>query len=250
MIQVSDAVPNYLCVFKADPHVTENVVDLGLDPDFRPPAATWGICRPLTRRSVELGSVVVFLGYYADGRHYLVKGWLQVTDKIDYLDALKRFGDRPNVIVRRASNPEVASVERTWKRTRIREEVIRRYGSETPAFMTTLHVNGLTLVQNPEDDHEVDNWKCQRILLCQTSQLERCVFSGMRLREDEFSAMRNYVVAGQGHWHDVGRQRQEWLEVAPASLQTVQLRTPYGQHNARRLRPADVEEIVETLGGP
>ena len=250
MIDVYDAVPHYLCVFKADRHVTDNVIDLGLDPDFRPPMATWGICRPLTRRSVRVGSVVVFLGYYPNGRHYLVKGWLQVTDKIDYLDALERFGDRPNVIVRRACYPDVPSVERTWKRTGIREEVVRRCGSETPAFMTTLHVNGLTLVQNPEDDHEVDNWKCQRILLCQTSQLERCVSSGMCLREDEFPAMRNYVVAREGHWHDVGRQLLEWSAVAPASLQPVPLRTPYGQHNARCLRPADAREIVETLEGP
>jgi hypothetical protein len=42
-------VPHYPCVFRAAEDVTDDVIDLGQDPDFRPPAATWEICRYLAR---------------------------------------------------------------------------------------------------------------------------------------------------------------------------------------------------------
>ena len=55
---------NYICVFRADPNVDDNVVDLGQDPDFSPPVPTWGICRPQVRAKwVSVGSYVVFIGY-------------------------------------------------------------------------------------------------------------------------------------------------------------------------------------------
>ncbi len=81
------SVRNYLCVFRADPSIVDDVVDLGFDPDFRPPVATWGICRPPTRQHVKVDSYVIFLGYYPNDRRYLVKGWLRVGKKISYLDA-------------------------------------------------------------------------------------------------------------------------------------------------------------------
>ena len=43
-------VPHYLCVFRAAEGITDDVIDLGQDPDFRPPVASWGICRPNIRR--------------------------------------------------------------------------------------------------------------------------------------------------------------------------------------------------------
>ena len=91
---------NYVCVFYADPAVQDDVVDLGLDPDFSAPLPTWGICRPNLRRAVRRGSRLVFLGYYPKDRSYLLKGWFEVDETIGYEEALERFPNRRNVIVR------------------------------------------------------------------------------------------------------------------------------------------------------
>jgi len=55
---------NYLCVFRADPDIDDDVVDLGQDPDLSPLVSTRGICRPQVRAKwVSVGSYVVFIGY-------------------------------------------------------------------------------------------------------------------------------------------------------------------------------------------
>jgi len=125
--------PNYLCVFRADQEVHDDVVDLGQDPDFRPPVPTWGVCRPPTRRSVGVGSYIVFLGFYKQDQRYLVKGWMRVGEKINYLEALRRFGNRPNVIIREAPQTK-SSAPMSWTRNHkdLQKLTRDRYGTDRP----------------------------------------------------------------------------------------------------------------------
>ena len=44
--------PHYQCVFCAAEDITSDVIDPGGHPDFRPPMAIWGTCRPNIRRAV------------------------------------------------------------------------------------------------------------------------------------------------------------------------------------------------------
>ncbi len=243
--------PNYLCVFRANPLVQDDVLDCGLDPDFRPPIPTWGICRPSTRRSVVPGSYVVFLGYYAKDQSYLIKGWMRVGEKISYLGALERFGYQPNVIVRELTSHEARQpksfAEVRWKRKPLQHETLRRNGTDSPQFLTTIVLKDRVYVQFDEDDHEIDNWKCQRMFLCQETQLKRCIKSGACLREPEFPHLTGYVVAAEGEWQDVGRLRLDWRAVAPPGLRDRSLRTPRSQHNALRLSDTEVIELVSVL---
>jgi hypothetical protein len=236
---------NYLCVFYADPKVGDDVVDLGRDPDFSPPVPTWGICRPAVRSKwVKQGSHVVFVGYYGANR-YLVKGWIRVGEVLTYADALERFPSRRNVIIRPLEETEYAARTPSWKRKDIAVAVEAKFGNRPPAFLTTIHSGNRTFVQNPDDDHELDNWKCQRIFLDTTNQLLRCIDAGTCLRENRFSALKGYVVADA--WQDVGNARIPWCEVAPPSLLGSPLQTPYHQHNERRLRDDDLDVLRHRL---
>jgi len=240
-------VPHYLCVFRAAEDITDDVIDLGHDPDFRPPAATWGICRPNIRRAVRPGSYVVFLGYFPGTRRYLMKGWLQVAESISYLKALDRFPDRPNVIIRDASTVEGSpAVSRGWKRENLRERARQQAGTEEPDFLTTINLAGRHLVQLPSDDHQIDNWKCQRMFLCRQSQLSACIAADACEREQQFSSLRGYIVASAQC--DLGPQLLEWQAVAPPSLAGRPLRTPRGQHNPIRLTGADLTAILSITG--
>jgi hypothetical protein len=227
-------------------------VDLGFDPDFRPPVATWGICRPPTRQHVKVDSYVIFLGYYPNDRRYLVKGWLRVGKKISYLDALEHFPDRPNVIIRdSAATGDQAPTIRGWKRGDLQEKAKRDYGTIAPDFLTQIRLGTRTFVQLPGDPHEIDNWKCQRMFRCQKTQLARCIDACRCMREEDFPALRGYIVAAPGEWRDVGPLRRDWHMMVPnglrARLDVDRLRTPYGQHNARSLHLAEVEAIIEAL---
>jgi hypothetical protein len=239
---VDNSPPNYLCVFYADESTVDDVRDLGLDPDFADPP-TWGICRPNVRRAVQPGSTVVFVGYLRTSKRYLMKGWLRVGQKINYLDALDRFPDRLNVIVRRpAGRPSRRPA--TWYRPGFQQEAEHRFGTE-PSWLGTIKVGETILVQNPDDDHEIDNWKCNRIFMCQTNQFERCLHEGACLREQAFPDFHTYVVADE--WFDAGRLLVSWDNVAPSRWRGEPLRTRYGQHNARLLTPDELLNIKEAL---
>jgi hypothetical protein len=240
---VVDTPPDYLCVFYADEATKDDVRDLGQDPDFSDPP-TWGICRPNVRRAVQRGSYVLFIGYLRISKIYLVKGWLRVGQKISYLDALDRYPERLNVIVRESSG-RPSRRRATWYRPKYQLEAERRFGTD-PAWLGKVRVGERILVQNPDDEHEIDNWKCNRIFMCRTRQFERCLHAGACQRELEFPDFRTYVVADQ--WHDAGRRLLRWDEVAPPRWRGEPLRTRYGQHNTRLLTRDEVRDIRETLG--
>lgn len=245
---------NYLCVFRADPDIDDDVVDLGQDPDFSPPVPTWGICRPQVRaRWVSVGSHVVFVGYDPERDTYLLKGWFRVGEIITYPEALQRFPNRRNVIIRLESKGLSATENVAWKRRTVRCQVEDKYGSTIPEFLRIIRSGSRTYVQNPEDDHAADNWKCQRIFLCSEERLLDCIEAGRCIREEEFSSLKGYVVADPKDCQDVGPMRIEWSTVGPSSLLSRPLRTPLGQHNAMRLRDSDIEElranVLQPAGG-
>lgn len=237
---------HYLCVFYGDPQINGDVVDIGLDPDFSAPAPTWGICRPAVRsRWLVKGSHVVFVAYYRPER-YLVKGWIRVGELLTYTKALDRFPSRRNVIIRTLDRISPPARPTLWKRKDIGVAIEAKYGNRPPTFLTTIRSGNRTFVQNPEDDHELDNWKCQRLFLDSSAQLRRCIEAGCCLRESHFPTLKGYVVADA--WADVGPLRIPWSQVSPPSLVGAPLRTPYHQHNERRLSDEDLEFIRYRVG--
>jgi len=106
-----------------------------------------------------------------------------------YPSALERFGDRPNVIVRELKGDEARQPKSLtvlgWKRKPLQEETLRQYGTDSPRFLTAIDLGDRVYLQFDEDSHEIDNWKCQRMFLCQESQLKRCIMAGACLRESE-----------------------------------------------------------------
>jgi hypothetical protein len=97
-------------------------------------------------------------------------------------------------------------------------------------------------VQLPSDDHQIDNWKCQRMFLCQRSQLSACIAAQACLREQQFPSLRGYIVADAQC--DLGADRLEWHALAPPSLAARALRTPRGQHNPIRLSDAELAALL------
>lgn len=237
---------HYLCVFHADQEIHDDVVDLGHDPDFRPPVPTWGICRPDKRHSVDVGSHIVFLGYYKENQRYLVKGWMRVGEKIKYLEALKRFGNRPNIIIRQAPQTKSSALI-SWKHKDLQKLTQNLYGNDRPLFLTTINYNNRVYTQFADDPHEIDNWKCGRMFLCQTKQLQRCIEVGECKREAKFPNLTDYVVAAEGGWQDVGPHLINWDSVAPTCLRDRPLRTPHNQHNPLSLSYEEVMEVVDVL---
>jgi hypothetical protein len=89
---------------------------------------------------LNVGSHVVFVGYFKDTGAYLVKGWLKVGEIISYVEALERFPTRENVILRVASPKSVnRQFPAKWKRRYIRQQVEKIFGQEVPQFLTFSH---------------------------------------------------------------------------------------------------------------
>ena len=232
--------PNFLCVFIRDESTAEDVLDVGRDPDFSDPVPTWGICRPQVRSSwVKVGSRVVFVGRRESGGDYRLKGIIEVGEIIGYLEALRRFPTRRNVIIR--SGPPPARSATVWK-----NKHAKRLAHGSPSFLREVRCDGNTYHQNSDDDHQIDNWKCQRLFLCRKNQLYSCIQNGRCDREDEFDGLRGYVVAKR--WLDVGSSKRAWEDVRPASWGSRALCTPLGQHNALRVSDSDIDEIVTRTG--
>lgn len=231
---------SYLCVFTANPQVKDNVEDKSKDPDFSEPA-TWGICRPQVRvKWTTPGSHILFIGLLREQKKYYVKGWIRIGERISYIEALKKFPKRPNVIIRpkgRGKPPEIK-----WKRQTIEKFIQKKYGAKIPQFLRSIKVGKQVFMQNPKDDHQVDNWKCQRMFLCSTKQLTKCSKKDKCLKEAKFSSLRGYVIADK--CHDVGHVR---IPVEKLGYKIKDLRTPRGQHNALLITPKRMKNIKNFL---
>lgn len=242
---------NFICIFKADPSNKDDVVDKMDDPCFLPPCPTWGICRPNTRKAVEKGSFIIFLGHYPNG-DYLVKGLIRVGGKINYVDASKQFPNRKNTLIKQSDiilNTSVKIKDR--KNRNIKKDIeneierIKNRTGEYPEILTTIKYNNMNYVQGPEDDHELDNWKCRRIFNCQDRTILKCLKQQACKKESKFPSIKEYVVAD--YWYDVGKLRIPWLEICPESLKETKLKTRYNQHNHRSLNKKEIYEIKKKL---
>src|SRR5260370_21320638 len=100
------------------------------------------------------------------------------------------------------------------KDNNLQELARSRYGTDRPPFLTTIHFNGRVYVQFEEDPHEIDNWKCKRMFLCRKTPrrdpLKDCIMAGACQRETEFPHLKDYIVAAEDGWQDVGPQRLNW----------------------------------------
>ncbi|MFZ3071759.1 MAG: hypothetical protein WA162_00755 [Thermodesulfobacteriota bacterium] len=245
-IKIDDSVSHYVCVFHADNNNKKNVEDLGKDPDFSKPP-TWGICRPKVRAQwVSRGSCVVFIGKKVEkeGEKYILKGWLRVGEKISYLEALERFPKKRNVIIRQKNNTTTRNKIDEWKRSEIKNRVREKYYYKIPDFLTKIKVGRKVFIQNPKDGHELDNWKCQRMFLCQKERLEECIEKDRCIQEENFSNLKGYIVANKRC--DVGKKNIEWEAVRPASWKDKSLK--HGNwHNPQKITPEELEELFGNI---
>ncbi len=206
------------------------IVDIGDDPCFDSPPS-WGICRPPTRKSVEPGDTLIFIAKLDS--NYLLKGWFEVGDKLDYVSAMNRFPNRQNVII--SKTPSTHPVK--WRYDKLKKNYYKTHGQTEPKFLIELNCAEGTFCHSQRDDHETDNWKCRRIYHCRAKQFEKCITANDCLKSsssivsDEY---KNYVVAGETQWEDLDSLRITFDEIVKATSFPTPIRTPKGQHNILR----------------
>ena len=93
----------WLLVYGADPGDSgERWLDKGNDPEMRGWPMTWGICRTDTRLSARVGDDLFFVAFAADrppDDSYYLTAQFRIAEKIQWPDAVRRFGGRPNIII-------------------------------------------------------------------------------------------------------------------------------------------------------
>lgn len=235
----------YLITFIGNENNTECVTDITNDPDFSLPHPTWGICRPNVRRWKSLvGSTLIFLGYFKEQNRYYIKGWFKVDSSITFLDALTRFPNRRNVIIRKSDF--ILNNNESWKSKKIKKLIDEKYNGVAPSFLREIQFNGNKYVQNEMDDHEIDNWKCKRIFYCKGDQLHTCLENGNCVKENVFPDEKGYIV-GSSDYVDLGTKWIPWREICPQSYVGKDLKTPKKQHNVKGIALSDFNEIKSNV---
>ncbi|MGN7170836.1 hypothetical protein ACTHSJ_33750 [Paenibacillus cellulositrophicus] len=233
----------YLSIFDAISN--ERIYDLADDPYFPTEGgiASWGICRPNYRKSIKIGDKIVFVGYVKETMQYFLRGWIEISEKLNFVDALSRFPTRKNVIIR-----DVQSVGENYSKKWLRKELLpivkKLYGNEYPDHLKQINCNGRVFVQNPEDDHHFDNWKCSRIFLCRKNQFYQCLADGKCIKENNFLKMKGYIIGE--NWRDYNNYKIEWDLVKPAGFDK-KLSTPLNQHNVLRITQEQFNEIINNV---
>jgi hypothetical protein len=204
------------------------MVDISDDPCFRNPP-TWGICRPPTRKVIDKGDYLFFFAYYKISDQYYFKGYFKVGEKISYINAFKRFKNRLNVII---TDKKYKNKNANWRYRDLKKTYENKNGTQIKKWLTTIQVQEGIFYQNPNDNHEIDNWKCRRIFHCQSDQFKNCILRDKCLK-DKISLMeyKNYVVADNKNWADLGHL---WIDLPTFLKETgfsLSLKTPLNQHN-------------------
>lgn len=251
----SRTLPSYLIVFHANLDPNAGTADIGDDPCFDAPPS-WGICRPNYRRSVPIGANLFFLGYVAPNQ-YFVKGWFQVGEKISYIEACDRFPNRRNVIISPLPNNQpLEAVIRNrqkrdtgWRYPKKQAAFANSGLPRIPEFLFMAPSNNQVFIQNPADEHEIDNWKCNRIFHCSVAQFRQCMNDNVCLKERNILQERysNYIVAREDMWLDVGPLLLSWDRVENEFRFNLTIRTPRGQHNVRLLPGERVQALIDYL---
>jgi len=91
----------YLLVYLAVGNQDDEWADIGNDPDFRERPYTWGICRTNVRGWAQPGDDLFFIAKRpaesVDDRYFL-RGRFRVSERMDHVEAQKRFGPKQNMI--------------------------------------------------------------------------------------------------------------------------------------------------------
>jgi hypothetical protein len=234
---------NKLCVFKAQ-WEGDKLIDVGNDPCFDH-LPTWGICRPNIRKSLIIGSRVFFIGYVKDENKYFVKGWMEVGEKISYIEALNRFPNKENVIISKENNHR----ELKWRYKELKQFYTQLETKNTD-FLAQINSKEGVFYQNPIDDHEIDNWKCRRIFHCDKRKFTGCASIGNCALDDisiELDKYKNYIVANPNKWGEYGKFRIEYEEIRDIAGINKNIKTPKGQHNALNLSDEGMDKIIKYL---
>lgn len=244
---------SYLIVYHASSDPT-HLRDVGDDPCFDDPPS-WGVCRPNVRKwkTVDLGSHLFFLAFVHPDQ-YFVRGWFEVGEKISYVDAYNRFPNRRNVIIRPLrGNQAIAQVAASrkieWNDRHRKKAYVKSGFNSIPAFLFATVSGNTTFIQNPEDEHQIDNWKCNRIFQCGTKQFCRCISTNSCLKEGLVSQpqFQHYIVANPRRWADLADLRIPWEAVESQFQVAHKLQTPVYQHNALSVSGDRVARILDFL---
>ncbi|MBI5886152.1 MAG: hypothetical protein HZB85_06175 [Deltaproteobacteria bacterium] len=243
---------NYLLVF----HVIEDDnKDIGEDPNFEN-IPSWGICRPNIRRAiaqaVDNGTKVnlFFIGYSKPDK-YFIKGWFEVGEKISHIKALERFPSRKNILLKAVPKKPLYLKkidDYEWRYKERKEYVGKKFGGEVPYFLfTCIDEKEKYYIQNPADTHQIDNWKCSRIFICDKRQFKKCVDSNFCQKNRQIERFENYIVANSEKWIDIGKLLIPWEDIACKLGIFKSLKTPKGQHNALTLSEKEAESLISFL---
>ncbi len=217
----------YLVVFLGEFRGNKIYDKGGDDPCFCDPP-TWGICRPNVRKYLKVGDTLFFLAKIES--EYYLKGWFDVGEKIDYVAALNGFATRQNVIILGQQNPRVVF----WKDKALEKCYRNRHNNGFPMFLSELNTRQGAFYQNHLDRHKIDNWKCRRILNCNSKELAQCAQnnscekSGVDINDDKY---KNYIVANKNKWDDVDYLRITLADIRTETGFNKAIITLYHQHN-------------------
>lgn len=234
---------HYISVFHASDDISNGIKDVGDDPLFTNEFTTWGICRPQVRvKWTNVGSQIVFVGYHKSSGEYYLKGIIKVGEKINLIEALKRYPTNKNIIV---SKSEFKEENNSWRDKEKKNLIEEKYGNQIPVFLKQIKYQEELFQQNKSDDHEVDNWKCQRIFLCNFKQFCKCVDNGSCEKDSLFDKQKGYIVASESQ--DFSRFLIKWKEVCPKKFCLLSLKTPKGQHNVKKITQEEIMELIENI---
>ena len=234
---------HYISVFHTVDDISKEIKDLGDDPFFSDSYATWGICRPQVRAKwIKIGGQIIFIGYHKRTNEYYLKGYFKVGEKINQIEALKRYPQNKNVIV---SKTEFKRNNTRWREKRKQKIVEQKYKKQIPTFLKQIKYKEEIFRQNFADDHEIDNWKCQRIFLCNFNQFCKCVEKGNCQKENLFDNQKGYAVASE--WEDYSKFRIKWKDVCPQRFRLKSLKTPKNQHNVMKITQGEITELKEIV---
>lgn len=216
---------NYALVYLVDDDPTNELKDTGNDPDFSSPP-TWGICRPDIRNETEIneGSILLFIARVrTSGQNkYFLKGFFEVAEKINIIQAYSRFGKRQNVII---STQKRQNENIDWGNTDWQDCFIQSKIKEIPEFLKTVKNKGINYYQKDNDNHQLDNWKCRRIYNCKIESFRNCIANKYCQKENELNEnvinskenpqlKNNYIVGDKDNYKDWSYLKVEWRKIA------------------------------------
>lgn len=192
---------------------------------------------------MKSGDILVFIAKIKD--NYFLKGWFVVAEKLDYVSALKRFPFRKNVII--SAKPSTHEIK--WRYPKLKKIYKEKIGNNNPVFLKNLVSGNEIYYQSQDDMHEVDNWKCRRIFLCNNKHFEACIEDNsclkniVSLNDDKY---KNYVVGDKEKWEDLDYLHITFDEIKKATNFNKHIKTPKGQHNVLRF-DQHIKELFELI---